>query len=156
VLRYRSARKTRARAPLADGVYLVGGAAVFASAFVHWVTHGPGSASTGHQLIDEIVALGKHVPALSSARLTVLWYLLPALGALGWLVVGLLGAHSWWARGVASATLLMALAVFIAFEQLVTLHHLGWGPWLALGGAALMCAASWLTLAMRQNDGPGL
>jgi hypothetical protein len=154
VHQHHSDRKTHTRAPLADGAYLVGGGAVFASAFVHWVTHGPGSASTGHQLIDEIVALGKHVPALSAARLTVVWYLLPALGALGWLIVGLRGAQSWWARGVATAALVVALAVFIAFDQLVTMHRFGWGPWLALGGAVLMCIASWLTLAMRPANAP--
>jgi hypothetical protein len=53
--------------------------------------------------IDEIEALGKHVPALSGPRVTVFWYLLPALG-----------------------------------------------------DAVLMLASSMPTLAIRQNEGPGL
>jgi hypothetical protein len=147
---------TRTRAPVADGVYLVGGGALFASAFVHWVTHGPGSASTGHKLIDEIVALGKHVPALSAARLTVFWYLLPALGAIGWIVIGFRGANNWWARGVAIAAFICAFLVVLAFQQLVTIHRFAWGPWFALGGAFLMLLSSLATLAIRQNEGPGL
>jgi hypothetical protein len=147
---------TRTRAPIADGIYLVGGGALLASAFVRWVTRGPGSASTGHKLIDEIVALGKHVPALSAARLTVFWYLLPALGAIGWIVIGLRGANSWWARGFGIAALVATFLVFVAFQQLVTIHRFSWGPWLALGGALLMFASSMATLLIRQNGEPGL
>jgi hypothetical protein len=145
--------RTRTRAPIADGIYLVGGGALFASAFVHWVTHGPGSASTGHKLIDEIVALGKHVPALSAARLTVFWYLLPALGAIGWIVIGLRGANSWWARGVGIAAFVFAFLVVLAFQQLVTIHRFSWGPWLAVLGGFLMFASSMLTLAYDRMRG---
>jgi hypothetical protein len=140
----------RTRAPIADGIYLVGGGALFASAFVHWVTRGPGSASIGHKLIDEIVALGKHVPELSAARLTVFWYLLPALGAIGWIVVGFRGTNSWWARGVGIAAFACAFLVVLAFQQLVTIHRFSWGPWLALGGGVLMLTSSLVTLVGRE------
>jgi len=148
--------RTRPRALLADGAYLVGGSALLASTFLHWVSRGPGSAARGHKLVDEIVALGKHLPALSAGRLTVVWYLVPALGAIGWIVVGLYGAHSRAARVVAISAVVMATLAFIAFEQLVGLDRLGWGPWIALFGAVLMGAASWLPLSMRQNDAAGL
>jgi hypothetical protein len=148
--------RTRPRALLADGCYLVGGGALLASTFLHWVARGPGSAARGHKLVDEIVALGKHLPALSAGRLTVVWYLVPAFGAIGWIVLGLQGAHSRAARIVAILAVAMATLAFIAFEQLVGLDRLGWGPWVALLGAGLMCAASWLPPSMRQNDAAGL
>jgi hypothetical protein len=71
-------------------------------------------------------------------------------------VVGLYGAHSRAARVVAISAVVMATLAFIAFEQLVGLDRLGWGPWIALFGAVLMGAASWLPLSMRQNDAAGL
>jgi hypothetical protein len=148
--------RTRPRALLADGCYLVGGGALLASTFLHWVSRGPGSAARGHKLVDEIVALGKHLPALSAGRLTVVWYLIPAFGAIGWIALGLKGVHSRSARIIAILAVVMSALAFIAFEQLVGLGRLGWGPWVALIGAGLMCIASWLPPSMRQNDVAGL
>jgi hypothetical protein len=141
---------------LAEGCYLLGGGALLASAFLHWVSRGPGSAARGHKLVDEIVALGKHLPAVSTGRLTVVWYLIPALGAVGWIALGLKGVSSRAARIVAILAVVMAVLAFVAFEQLVGLDRLGRGPWVALAGALLMCAASWLPLSMRQSDDAGL
>ena len=73
---------SRRRALIADGCFLVGGAALVASAFLHWIARGAGSGLRGHALVDALIALGKHVPALSAGRLTILWYLVPASGAL--------------------------------------------------------------------------
>ena len=53
---------------------------------------GDGSGLRGHALIDAIVAVGRHFPGMSAARLTVLWYLVPASGAASWIATGLRGA----------------------------------------------------------------
>src|SRR6185312_11498541 len=73
------------REHLADGALLVGGAALLVSAFLPWAARGPGHSLHGHALVDAVVALGNTVPGMSAARLTVLWYLVPACGALAWL-----------------------------------------------------------------------
>ena len=91
----RVSRRTRVAEVLCVG----GGAALLVSAFTHWVRRGPGSRLRGHDLVDTLVALGRDLPGLSSARLTVLWYLVPALGAASWISVGLTGPASRWTRG---------------------------------------------------------
>ena len=65
----------------ADALVIGGGALLVASAFMHWVSSGYGSGLRGHALIDAIIAVGRHFPGMSAARLTVLWYLVPASGA---------------------------------------------------------------------------
>ena len=150
--------------PVADVVYATGAAALFASAFVHWIARGPGSGLRGHALVDALVRVGRHVPALSAARLTVVWYLIPACGALAWIACGLRGARSLWARVVGSVAFVAAVLAYVGFAHLATAARLGWGPKLALAGAVVCLAASWLPLpamaarriAMRHNDGPGL
>ena len=121
--------------PVADGCYLAGGAALFGSAFLYWVSSGAGSGLRGHDLVDAVVAIGRHVPAFSSGRLTILWYLVPALGTASWIACGLSGAHSRASRIVATAAAVVTLLVVFAFERFVGLSRLGWGPRLALGGA---------------------
>ena len=81
----------RRRALVAELAYVAGGGALFGSAFVRWVARGAGSGLRGHALVDAAVALGGTVPALSIGRLTVLWYLVPTLGAVGWIACGLGG-----------------------------------------------------------------
>jgi len=129
---------------VADGIFAVGGLFMFASAFVHWVRRGPGSGLRGHALVDTIVALGKHVPALSAGRLTIVWYLIPALGAAAWIVAGLVGTKHLAGRVVGTLALVVAIAARLAFGHLVGSGRLGLGPNLALAGAALMAAAAWL------------
>jgi hypothetical protein len=135
---------SRRRALLADGCYLVGGAALVASAFVHWIARGAGSGLRGHALVDALVALGKHVPALSAARLTILWYLVPALGAVSWIVYGVFGARSRSARIVALAALVAALVAAAAFRHLAGTARLGWGPKVALLGGVGLCVGAWV------------
>ena len=94
---------------------------------------GPGSGLRGHALVDAVVALGKHVPALSAARLTIVWYLVPALGAAAWIACGLTGPRSTPSRIVAAAALIAALVAVVAFARLVGTARLGWGPKLASG-----------------------
>jgi hypothetical protein len=134
----------RRRALIADACYLVGGAALVGSAFVHWIARGPGSGLRGHALVDALAALGKHVPALSAGRLTVLWYLVPALGAVSWILFGLFGARSRGARVASIATLIAAVASDAAFWRLAGIARLGWGPKVALLGAVLLCAGAWI------------
>jgi len=133
----------RRRALLADVCYLIGGATLVASAFVHWIARGAGSGLRGHALVDAIVALGKHVPALSIGRLTVLWYLVPALGAASWIVFGVFGSRTVAARVVALIALLATMVAVAAFRHLVGTARLGWGPKIALVGAVALCAGAW-------------
>jgi len=135
---------SRRRARFADGCYLAGGAALVASAFLHWISRGTGSGLRGHALVDALVALGKHVPALSAARLTILWYLVPALGAVSWIVYGLLGARSRGSRIVALAALVVSVLAAGAFRQLAGTARLGWGPKVALVGGFALCAGAWV------------
>jgi hypothetical protein len=135
---------SRRRVLLADGCYLVGGAALLASAFLHWIARGAGSGLRGHALVDALVALGKHVPALSVARLTILWYLVPALGAVSWIVYGAFGARSRSARIVALAALVAAVLAAAAFRQLAGTARLSWGPKVALLGGFALCAGAWV------------
>jgi hypothetical protein len=130
--------------PIADGGFLVGGAALLASAFVHWVSRGTGSGLRGHALVDAIVALGRDVPGLSIGRLTILWYLVPASGAASWIAWGLSGARSRTSRVLAVAALAVTLLTVGAFIRLVGVGRLGWGPKLALAGAVALCLAAWL------------
>lgn len=130
-------------APIADGVYLAGGAALLASAFIQWVARGEGSGLRGHALVDAVIALGRHVPALSVGRLTILWYLVPALGAASWIVCGLTGPRSRASRSVAGAAFVMSAFAFTAFVRLVGFGRLGWGPKVALIGAVALCLAAW-------------
>jgi hypothetical protein len=135
---------SRRGALVADVVYLAGGAALFASAFLHWVSKGAGSGLRGHALIDAVVALHGSVAALSTGRLTVVWYLIPVLGAAGWIACGLGGAHGRPARWVAAAALAMTLLTAVAFVHLVGFDRLGWGPKLSVVGAIVLWGASWL------------
>jgi hypothetical protein len=125
---------------------------LFASAFLQWVARGPGSGLRGHALVDAIVALGRHVPALSSGRLTILWYLVPALGTASWIACGLGGARNRASRFIASAALVVTVVVAAAFVQLVGLSRLGWGPKVAVAGAVALCLAAWWP---RRNE-PGV
>ena len=114
------------------------------SAFMQWVTRGAGSGLRGHALIDAVVALGRHVPVVSIGRLTILWYLVPASGAVSWIVCGLGGPRCRAARVVAGSALVMSVVTVGAFVRLVGVARLGWGPKLALAGAVALCLAAWL------------
>ncbi|MDQ1508908.1 MAG: hypothetical protein QOG50_752, partial [Actinomycetota bacterium] len=46
----------------ADALVMIGGAALVASAFAHWVSRGYGSGLRGHALIDALISIGRHVP----------------------------------------------------------------------------------------------
>lgn len=132
------------RAIVADACALVGGAALVASAFLHWIARGAGSGLRGHALIDALVSLGRSVPALSAGRLTILWYLVPALGAASWVSFGVFGPRSRVTRGVSLAALVVAVVTFIAFTHLAGLARLGAGPKVALAGGVLLFAGTWI------------
>ena len=117
------------------------------------MSSGYGSSLRGHALVDALIAVGHHFPGLSAARLTILWYLVPALGASSWIVLGLRGAGSRAARIVAAASVVVAAAAFGAFGWLIGFAHLGAGAWLAVVGAAALVAGSWLVLP-RTRSGP--
>jgi hypothetical protein len=117
---------------------LGGASALVASAFLHWVRQGPGSSLRGHDLVDVIVALGDTLPGLSAARLTVLWYLVPGLGAATWIAVGLVGSQGRVARLTAWAATIVTVVVIVTFARLAGLGDLGAGALVAgLGALAL-------------------
>jgi hypothetical protein len=101
---------------------------------------------------------------LSAARLTVLWYLVPALGAAAWIACGFTGPRGMTSRIVAVSALVVSLVSFVAFARMAGTAHLGWGPKLALAGGALMVLSAWLRIpafatrrvAIGHNDAPGL
>jgi len=134
----------RRRAVVADACALAGGAALVACAFMHWIAHGAGSGLRGHALVDALVALGRNVPALSAGRLTILWYLVPALGAASWVAFGVFGPRSRTARGVALAAVVVVLVTVGAFLHLAGRTRLGWGPKTALAGCLLLFAGTWI------------
>lgn len=138
------AEQSRHAAPIGSFGYLAGGATLFASAFLNWVARGTGSGLRGHALVDTVVALGRDVPALSNGRLTVLWYLVPALGAASWVACGLGGPDSRVSRALAAAALVMTVVTVGAFVRLVGFSRLGWGPKVAVAGAVALCLAAWL------------
>ena len=88
-------------------------------------------------------ALGNDVPGLSSARLTVLWYLVPVLGAASWISVGLTSPSSRWTRAVAAAAAVMTILAGAAFVRLTGLGDLGPGAMIALAGALALVVGSW-------------
>jgi hypothetical protein len=125
-----------------DALALVGGAALVVSAFLPWVRRGPGHSLRGHDLIDAIVGLGRSVPALTSARLTVVWYLIPALGAASWVTVGLLGAHGRATRAVALGAAAVVALALAGFVRLAGAADLGIGAGAALAGALALAAGA--------------
>ena len=125
---------------LADALVVSGGALLLASAFLRWVRRGPGSALRGHDLVDTVVALGD-LPGLSATRLTALWYVVPALGALSWVTVGLTGARSRASRSVAFAAVTTAALVLAAFAHLAGVGALGPGALAAALGALVLLAS---------------
>lgn len=125
----------------AEILLLAGGAGLVASAFLHWVRRGPGRTLRGHDLVDALVGLGNHVPGLSAARLTVLWYLVPALGAGVWVAVGLAGPGHRATRAVALAAALGAGLAVAAFARLAGVGDLGPGAGLAAASALTLAAA---------------
>jgi hypothetical protein len=117
----------------ADAVALLGGAALVVSPLLRWVRRGPGHTLSGRDMIDAVVALGGDVPGLSAARLAIVWYLVPAMGAAVWIAVGL---HRGRRTVAAGAGVVTALAV-VGFASLSGIAALGAGAILAGVGGVL-------------------
>jgi hypothetical protein len=129
------------RRHLADAVALAGGVLLVVSAWLPWVRRGPGRSLHGHALADAVVALANNdVPGVSAGRLAVGWYLVPILGALTWIVVGV--AHSWprVQVGYAVATFVVVGLIVVAFGRVVGFGDLGLGALVAAAGALLVPA----------------
>lgn len=135
----------------AEGTWLAGGLALLASAFLHWVRRGAGRTLRGYDLVDTLVALGRDVPGLSAARLTVLWYLVPAAGALSWVVFGTAGIEGRAARIVAAGTAVVTAATLAGFARLAGPADLGVGALVALLGAAALVVAVFSRRAVRTH-----
>jgi hypothetical protein len=130
------------RQAAADVVALAGGAAVVGSAFLPWVAHGPGHSLHGHALADAVVALGNTMPGLSVARLMILWYLVPVVGALTWVAIGTRGRTSRSARIVAVAAVVVSASALAIFDVVGRWQNLGAGAFVAVAGAVVTCAAT--------------
>ena len=137
------------RRVVSDVLVIGGGALLIGSAFMHWVSSGYGSGLRGHALIDAVVAVGRNFPGLSVARLTVLWYLVPAFGAACWIAAGLRGAASTATRVVAVGAAIAAVLSVVAIVRLVGFDHLGVGAWIALIGAGAVVVGAWLPKFIR-------
>ena len=131
-------------------------------AFAHWVSRGDGSGLRGHALIDALIAVGRHLPGLSTARLPSSGISYRRRGALSWIATGLHGAGDRTTRIVAAVSVVSVAASLVAFGFLVGFAHLGIGSWLAVAGAAALVIGSWLIAPSRprrcpigQNDRPG-
>jgi hypothetical protein len=140
----------------ADVVVAFGGAALVASAFAHWVSEGAGSGLRGHDLVDAIIAVGRHLPGLSAAQLTVLWYLVPASGAASWIALGLRGAGSRATRTVAIVASVATAGSVAAIGGLVGYGKLGFGASLAIAGAAALVVGAWAVAPRRAAAGPSV
>ena len=148
---------TRSRRRIAsDAIVTLGGGALILSAFVHWISQGDGSGLRGHALIDALVSIGRHFPGLSAARLTVLWYLVPASGAASWIATGLRGVGSRWTRVAAGVAACSATLSTVAFGWMVGFSHLGNGAWLAVAGAAALLVATWGLAPVRAATDPSV
>ncbi len=81
---------TTRRARASDACFVLGGVALLSAAFLHWVRRGPGAALRGHELIDAAARVANRVDGggWQVTALTIVWYLIPASGALAWVVVG--------------------------------------------------------------------
>ncbi|MDZ4825779.1 MAG: hypothetical protein SGJ13_04845 [Actinomycetota bacterium] len=128
----------------AEWVWPAGGVALLASAFLPWVRRGPGNRLRGHDLVDTLVAFGNDIPGLSAARLTILWYLIPALGAVSWVVFGVAGVPSRAARIVAVAAAIVTAVTVVVFARLSGVTDLGIGAAVALAGAAALVGSVFL------------
>jgi hypothetical protein len=131
------------RRVVADTLVVLGGAALVASAFAHWVSEGAGSGLRGHALVDAIIAVGRHLPGLSAARITVLWYLVPASGAASWVALGLQSAGSRTTRVVAVVAAVVTAGSVAAIGALAGYAKLGFGAWLAVLGAGALVVGAW-------------
>lgn len=134
---------------LHDVASVGGGALLLLSSTLHWVRRGPGATFRGQDLVDALIALGHHVPALSATRLAILWYLVPAMGALAWVVVGFASHRRALVKGHAIATLVIVVGVVFAFTRLTRWSRLGPGVLVALAGAALITVAAFTPTNMR-------
>jgi hypothetical protein len=132
--------ESRTRQRAADAAVLAGGALLVVCAFLPWVRRGPGHSLHGHDLVDAVVALGNTVPGLSSMRLTIVWYLVPALGALTWVVFGIFGRRMHVLTIVAVLACVVGALAFVAFGRGVGFGDLALGAYFALVGA-LLCGA---------------
>ena len=135
---------TRHRASLAELLCGAGGGALLASTFLHWVRRGSGSRLRGHDLVDTLIVVGRDVPGATTSRLLVLWYLVPAMGALTWIAVGLTGVDSRVTRAVACASAVVVAVALYVFARLAGAGDLGVGALLALLGAAAVVAGAFL------------
>jgi hypothetical protein len=133
----------RVRSPLAEAFALAGGAALVTSACLPWIADGPGKSLHGHAFIDAVIALGNtRISGGQLARLAVCWYVIPALGALTWLVVGTAGVAARVARLLAISSAALTVTALLAFGRVIGYENLAAGPYVAIVGALLVNAGA--------------
>ncbi|HEY3834274.1 MAG TPA: hypothetical protein VGO03_18430 [Acidimicrobiia bacterium] len=131
---------TRALPRTADVGFVLGGVLLEASAFAHWVRSGNGSTLRGHALIDTVNSLAHGHSSAWVMLLTLLWYAIPACGALAWVVVGFGAPHGPSGRALAMATVVI-VATIDTFFVIKVGTRAGPGVYLAALGALTLATA---------------
>jgi hypothetical protein len=93
---------------------------------------------------------------MSAARLTIVWYLVPALGAASWIATGLRGVRSRATRLVAILAAVAAVLSTLAIVRLVGFDQLGPGAWIALAGAVALVVGSGIVAPSRAGSDPSV
>ncbi|MGB2758259.1 MAG: hypothetical protein WBD02_11460 [Acidimicrobiia bacterium] len=93
-------------------------------------------------MVHRVAALDGRLAMFAGSRLVVLWFLVPILGSLVWVAVGVAGSDGKLTRVLGGAAALVGLVAVWLFQRAVGLDHLGTGAWLAVGGAVLLVAAA--------------
>ncbi len=140
---------TDARRRAGDAAFVVGGALLALSALLHWVSRGNGSTLRGHALMDAIESLSHGRSSAPVTLLTVLWYAVPACGALAWIVVGFGDPRGPSGRATAVAALAVTAAVDTYFWVKVGTRA-GPGVYVAAAGAIALALG---TVVARFADG---
>ncbi len=123
-----------------DLCFASGALALLSAAFLHWVRRGPGAALRGHDLIDAIARIAQRTQfgGWQVALLTIVWYLVPATGALAWLVVGFGAPHARSGRAVAALALIATSLAVGAIGFRLHWNRLGIGADAAILGTILL------------------
>jgi hypothetical protein len=132
---------TLARRHARDFGFVAGGALLVISSLCFWVSSGAGSTLRGHALIDAIESLSHGHSSAWTTVLTLVWYAVPACGALAWIVVGFGDPQGPSGRALAIATAVIVATIDVYFFAKVG-SRAGLGVYLAAAGALTLTLAA--------------
>ena len=107
----------------------------------YWVRSGAGSTLRGHALIDTLNSLAHGQSSAWVTVLTLLWYAVPACGALAWIVVGFGDPRARSGRATALAAVIVTATIDVYFFTKVG-TRVGAGVYLAAAGALTLAISS--------------